>query len=182
MISASRLMRPAAAAAIALALSGCASMNVRSHSEPGFDLTRYQTYGFAPADRFSTGDPRLDNNPFVQERVRASVERELAARGFELSTSGAPDLLIHYHASVAQRIDVSQLDRKHGYQEDDERRPSVYEAGTFVLDFVDVRTNRLVWRGWAEDSVDGLIDNQDWLEKKIDEAVTRILETLPRRL
>jgi hypothetical protein len=77
---------------------------------------------------------------------------------------------------------VSHLDRQHGYREDDGRRPSAYEAGTLVLDFVDTRTNRLVWRGWAEDTVDGVIDNQDWMEQKIDEAVTRILETRPRRL
>jgi hypothetical protein len=58
----------------------------------------------------------------------------------------------------------------------------VYDAGTLLIDLVDARTNRLVWRGWAEGSVDGVIDNQEWMEARIDEAVTRILERLPRRL
>jgi hypothetical protein len=39
-----------------------------------------------------------------------------------------------------------------------------------------------VWRGWAEDSFDGVVENQDWMEAEIDEAVARILETLPRGL
>ena len=34
------------------------------------------------------------------------------------------------------------------------RQPYVYEAGTLLLDFVDTRTNRVVWRGWAEGSVE----------------------------
>ena len=46
--------------------------------------------------------------------------------------------------------------------------------------FVDTRTNRVVWRGWAEGSVDGVIDNQQWLEQRVDEAVRRILARLPR--
>ncbi len=34
----------------------------------------------------------------------------------------------------------------------------------------------------AEGAVNGVIGNQKWMEEKIDEAVTRILERLPRRL
>ena len=29
--------------------------------------------------------------------------------------------------------------------------------------------------------MEGFIDNQDWMEERIDEAVTRILAMLPRR-
>jgi uncharacterized protein DUF4136 len=58
----------------------------------------------------------------------------------------------------------------------------VYDAGTLFVDLVDTRTNRLVWRGWAEGSVDGVIDNQEWMEQRIDHVVTRILQRLPRGL
>ena len=76
-------------------------------------------------------------------------------------TSGTPDLLIHYHASINQRIDVNRLDREYGYCYDDDCRAGVieYEAGTLVLDIVDTRTNRVIWRGWAQDSVEGVLDN-----------------------
>jgi hypothetical protein len=91
-------------------------MRVGSYPERGTDFTRYRTYDWAPAGQFSTGDPRLDNNPFFQERLRAAVEKELAARGFEKRTSETSDLLIHYHASIRERIDVSGLDREYGYE------------------------------------------------------------------
>lgn len=103
-----RLVRLAAAVAIsALALMGCATMNLSSHAERGLDFAQYRTY---------------------------------------------------------------------------DCKPYVYDAGTLLLDFVDARTNKLVWRGWAERGMDGVIDNQEWMEEEIDEVVTRILERLPRRL
>src|SRR5688572_6579602 len=111
------LLRPirfAAFAAFTLALTGCATMNVSSYLERGSDFTRYRTYSWAAADPQDTGDPRLDNNPFFHDRIRADVEKELAARGFEKATSDVPDLQVHYHASVRQRADLNSIDRELG--------------------------------------------------------------------
>lgn len=177
-----RLGRIAAAAAAALVLAGCASLVVSSYSAPGSQLTAYRTFGWAPMDTLSTGDPRLDNNPFFHERVRSAIEQQLTAKGFEKAVSGTPDVLLHYHASVTQQIDVRGVDREYGYCEDEDCGPYVHDAGTLVVDVVDARSNDLLWRGWAEDSVDGVIDDQKLLEARIDQAVRRIMERLPRRL
>jgi Domain of unknown function (DUF4136) len=182
MYSSFRLVRFSAVAIMALSLTGCASMRVMSYVDTGADFTRYQTYNWAPASALSTGDPRLDNNPFFQERVQADIESNLATRGFEKVTLDAPDLLIHYHASVTQRVDVNAVARQRGYCDAGDCQPYVDEKGTLVVDFVDRRTNRLVWRGWAEGAVDGVIDHQQWLEQRIDDAVMRILKRLPSDL
>ena len=182
MYSPLRLVGFAAVSLLALVLTGCAAMNVNSYVERGTDLMRYRTFDWGPADTWSTGDPRLDNNPFFQERVRAEVEQQLATRGFEKTTSERPDLRVHYHASITQRIEAKGIDEEYGYCDNHDCRPYVYEAGTLLIDLVDTRTNRVVWRGWAEGSMDGVIDNQQWLERKIDDTVTRILKQLPRRL
>jgi len=174
------LLRLVGTATAAFVLAGCASMQVNSYIGRGVDFAQYRSYTWAPTDRLSTGDPRLDNNPFFQERLRADVEKQLATRGFEKREAGTPDLLVHYHASVNQRIDVNGVDREFGYCDRGECQPFAYDAGTIVLDLVDARTNALVWRGWAKDNMDGVIDNQDWMEEKIDQAVTRIMQTLPR--
>jgi hypothetical protein len=173
-MDAARLVRTGAAVALAsVTLAGCATMNVSSYVERGVDLGRYRTFQWAPADQLATGDPRLDNNPFFQERVLSAVERELARKGLE-KTTGTPDFLLRYHASVKQEIMLSGGDGRDG--------ADVYDAGTLLIDFVDARTNRLLWRGWAEGTIDGVIDDQAWMEQRIDEAVARILERLPRRL
>ena len=172
----------AALLALAVAAGGCASLAINSYAERGFDVQRYRTFNWGPAATLSTGDPRLDNNEFFAERLRAQVEKELASRGFEKTNSAPPDLLVHYHASVTQEIDIRHLDREYPRGDETASEPYVYDAGTLFIDIIEPRTNRLIWRGWAEGSVEGLIDNQEWLEKQIDEAVARILNRLPRRL
>jgi hypothetical protein len=176
--------RPGRVAALLLSASttiACAALTVNSYVESRVDLRSYQTFNWAPPDTFSTGDPRLDHNRFFDERVRMQVERGLAGRGFE-KTADAPDLLVHYHASVNQRIDTSDLDRSDEHCEERDCAPDVYDAGTLVIDIVERRTKRLIWRGWAEGSLEGVIDDQEWLEKRIDDAVARILSRLPRQL
>lgn len=160
--------------------TGCASIRIGSFVERGVDIRQYHSYSWGPPDTFSTGDPRLDNNRFFDERVRAQVEKALAARGFSKAAAGDPDLLVHYHASVAQEIDVRNIDTRYGYCAQADCRPFVYDAGTLFVDLVDPGTNKVVWRGWAEGSVDGVIDNQAWMEARIDEAVARILAKLPQ--
>jgi hypothetical protein len=158
-------------------------MNVSSYVVRGVDFTQYHTYAFAPTDTFSTGDPRLDNSPFFRDHLEGAVEKQLATKRFERSTSTTPDLLIHYHAHVTQRFEVNTVDRNHGYCSDDcEPTAGEYDEGTLVLDMVDAKTNKVVWRGSARGVVNGLIDNQDLMEQKIDEAVLRMLEQLPRHL
>jgi hypothetical protein len=174
-----RLWPRAAAGAAALVLAGCATMGVRSYVQSGADFGRYRTYAWGMEDTFTTGDPRLDNNTFFRNRLRAGVDARLAARGFEQAEAGAADLLLHYHVNITQRIDVNAIDQQYGYCDD--CRPAVYDAGTLTLDLIDARTGRLVWRGWSERSIEGVLDRQEWMEGRIDEAVARILERLPQR-
>ena len=176
----SGLGRLAAVALSASALTACASMDVRSFVERSTDVTQYHTYAWAPADSQATGDPRLDNNPFFHERIQRAVERRLNARAFVKTTTDRPDLLIHCQASVTQEINANGSDQPYAFCGD--CKPHVYDAGTIVVDLVDARTHRLVWRGWAEGSIEGVVDDQAWMEQRIDEAVARILERLPPRL
>jgi hypothetical protein len=170
----------AAVTLIAMVLTGCATVRVNSYLERGADFRHYRTYAWGPADAFSTGDPRLDNNRFFSERVEKAVDQQLASRGFEKRESGAPDVLIHMHARIDQRIESDAIDREYARCDVSDCRPFVYEAGTLLLDFIDTRTNQLAWRGWAEGGFDGAIDNQDWMEARIDDAVAKILARLPR--
>jgi hypothetical protein len=165
-----------------LAGGACAAATVQSYGDRGVDLQRYRTFAWGPTVALSTGDPRLDNNEFFDTRVRSQVEKGLASRDFEKTTSQAPDLLVHYHASVTQEIDVRMLDRDDRYSDATRYESYVFDAGTLFVDLVDPRTNRLVWRGWAEASIDGVIDDQRLLERRVDEAVARILDRLPPRL
>jgi hypothetical protein len=166
---------------ISLAVASCATtMTVSSHIERDLDFSEYRSFEWGPADALPTGDPRLDRDPFFKDHVQGAVEKQLAARGIELSTSGTPDLLIHYHANIRQRIDINRVDRAYGYCSETNCPPNTmeYEVGTLVLDFIDARTNRLIWRGWAQKSVEDMLDDRDKAARTINEAVTRMLKRL----
>jgi hypothetical protein len=179
-----RLTALTQAAIAAMAIAGCATMNVSSHVERGLDVSQYKTYDWGPADALPTGDARLDKDPFFQDHVQGAVEKAMAARAFEWATSGTPDLRIHYHANITERIDIDRLDRERGYCTGEGCAPPTtrYEAGTLVIDVIDARTNRLVWRAWSQDTVKDMLDNQDVMARQIDEAVTRMFARFPRPL
>jgi len=164
------------------ALAGCATLTVSSHVERNVDFSQYVTYDWGPPDNLPVGDPRLDNNQFFRDYLEGAVEKRLAAKGFERAANGAADLLVHYHANVSQKVDVYEADRRYGYQYGDtyDTRIVEFEQGTLVIDVVDRRTNKVVWRGWAQDTMTGVIDNQDRLEKQVEEGVMKMMQLLPR--
>jgi hypothetical protein len=169
----------AAGALAALVLAGCAPVRVTSFVDTGIDFSRYRTYAWESTAAW-TGDPRLDNNPFFHDYLKSAVDAQLLARRIERSSYGMADMAIRYHASTTQQLSVS--DGEAGNRPCAECRLQVYDAGTIVIDIVDGRTNRLLWRGWAEGGIDGVIDSQTLMEQRIDEAVARILEKLPGAL
>ena len=48
-----------------------------------------------------------------------------------------------------------------------------------MLDIVDARTNRVIWRGWAQQNLDELLGSGDRMAQTITEAVRRMLERFP---
>lgn len=167
-------------ALVALLTAGaCAPMQVHTYVPRGSDVRSFHTYAWAPAGAFDTGDPRLDDNTMFVDRLQSAVERQLARKGWATAVGGQADLVIHFHARVDQRLDLAEPSRPGRANEAGAGGPQVHDAGTLLLDFIEPRSNRLVWRGWAEGSIEGVIDNQAWMNEKIDGAVERILATFP---
>jgi hypothetical protein len=162
--------------------AGCATLTVSSHIERGVDFRQYATYDWGPPDNLPIGDPRLDNNPFFADRLQGAVEKALAANGYERAAGSPPDLLVHYHANVMQRFDVNAADQPYGYCYGDncEARVVEFEEGTLVVDLIDTKTNKVVWRGWAQDTMTGVIDHQDRLDQKVDDGITKMMRRLPQ--
>jgi hypothetical protein len=168
-------------------LSGCATMRVSSHTEPGLAWSQYRTFEWGQADALPPSDSRFQKDPNFRDRIEGAVERQMAANGFErAAASAAPDLLIHYHAAINERIDVDEIDRQSGYCTTVDCQPPVtsrvtrHEAGTLVVDIIDARTQRLIWRGWAQDSVEDVLGHRDRVRQTVEEGVSRMFATFPQ--
>ena len=160
---------------------GCATLKVSSHVDPAVNFTQFATFDWGPADALPTGDPRLDNNPFFRDYLMGAVERQLMARGYRRATDDRPQLLIHYHANVTQRFEVHGMEPSNYPNCYPNCEPSVaeYEEGTIVIDIVNAATDAVVWRGWAQDNVRGLIENQDRMQRQLTRSMERVFERFP---
>jgi hypothetical protein len=169
---------------MAMTAAGCATVNVGSYVERGLDFRQYRTYAWGPADALPTGDPRLDRNPFFNDDLQGQIDQGLAARGLVLMPAATPDLQIHYHANVSERLQASHLDQSGGTCSSESCPGGVteYEAGTIVLDVMDVKTGRLLWRGWAQTDLENLLDDEAKMSRTIQDAVKRMLRELPPTL
>jgi Domain of unknown function (DUF4136) len=162
--------------------AGCASVSAGADFDPGIRLDQYRTFDWGGGDTLPVGDPRLDNNPFFDSRVRAAVELELAARGLTRATT-KPDLLIHYHASIRQRVDVMRADEVRGYTYYGGRSPDrvvEFDEGTLILDVAEAGAKRILWRGWAQTDVGELLNDPRAMEKRISESLRMMMQRFPR--
>jgi hypothetical protein len=169
---------------MAFTLLGCSAMEIRTDYMPAAleNMAQYRTYAVLPNPK--GGDPRV-HNEIVAARVMSAVDRELTGGGYEKDLSGTPDFLIGYHAALDGKLDVTTTNEYYGYGYGDwynswrhETVVREYTEGTLILDIVDARSNSLVWRGQAQAEVISSA-SPETRQKRIDEAVRRILERFP---
>ena len=171
------------AAASVIVLGGCATRLVSSHVEPSVDFENYHSYAWGPVDALPVGDPRLDNNEFFRDYFQGAIEKEMATRHVAL-TSTDPDLLIHVHSSVGREVDVDAIEREYPNCQGPNCRPTIieYEVGTLMIDMVDARSNKLIWRAWSRENFSGVIDDQQRLRQVVVHSVAEMMKRFPKPL
>lgn len=167
----------AAGFALLTGLSACApQVNVEQRANVNF--SRYRTYDFAETEVKTSGDRNpLLRSPITQDRIKQAIAGELGKRGLQ-QVERNPDFLVTTHTFVEQAertvydtqpaagfaypYAVSYrggfLPVNYGYWYGPSYystpRTEQYREGTLVIDFIDRRTNNLVWRGSVADPID----------------------------
>lgn len=178
-----------------LTLSGCSSYSVISDCDQAVSFGSYKTYRWNDNDTKASTDNILVKNPLVFKNVKAAVDRELAAKGFEFRENGPVDFTLSAHAKVRERMIVNPpvgFAYSGGYYSRWGRRgytavwydpypwPPVswYEEGTLIIDITDGKTNELAWSGIAR----GLLKDYNsttQIHREIDEVVKKIMARFP---
>ncbi len=160
----------AAPAALVLALTACASVDVRTVTNPGANLTALHTFAVMPQPdqrlpAAQSNDPMLVNS-ISNRALRADLVKAFENRGYALSDK--PDFTVAYYAST-----------KEGPGFYDRGSPAVteYTQGTVIVDVVDPNTRELLWRGQG---VAAVSDDEAKYEQDLWKTVTAILEKFPR--
>jgi hypothetical protein len=141
----------------------------------------YHTYSWATSDQFPTGDPRLDNNALFIAQVQRAADEQLQALGMRRVDTRA-DLLVHFHATMRDRVDVYEVDRNAGY---DQRGYGAgtqvlqYEEGTILIDVAETDGKRLIWRGWMQTDLGGAIGNDEALGKRVHSGIAKMFAQFP---
>lgn len=167
---------------LAAAATGCMTlMPVGSHVERGVDFVRFATYDWGPADALPVSDQRLRENPFFVDDVHGAIDTELNRHGLVRAVTERADLMVHYHATTTERVEVTSRPGSYRDCVGDNCRPDVntYDAGTLVIDIVDASTRELVWRGWAEHRLEDMLDDPVQVRRRVQDAVRRIFDTFP---
>ncbi|MCW8934757.1 MAG: DUF4136 domain-containing protein [Gammaproteobacteria bacterium] len=173
-------------------LNGCSSLSVNYDFNEQVDFTKYKTFDWLPFPKNMKAD-ELNRARFV-----TAVENNLAAKGISQNTSN-PDFVIATHFGKENKIDITNwgytyapIGYYHGYGY---RHPGnfgyagsyastggvsvyEYEQGTLILDVVDAKTKKLIWRATAKAIISPASTPEKQTEK-IRNAVHKILKNFP---
>jgi hypothetical protein len=172
--------------ALAAALAGCATVKIKTEYDPTAPYASYRTYAWISADPGPEQAPAI-RNPQVRALVVKAVDREMKAKGLVLVAPDAkPDFLVTVLGWAQSEIHVTNYGYAYGgayaygpYGATPMVVPVTevhqYTQGTMLLDFVDAKTTKLVWRGTATDT----LGSPESIPATVDEAVKKLLAAYP---
>lgn len=169
-------------AAVAVAVGGCAvAIAAGADYSPTVDFDAYTSFTWDEPDERPVGDPRLENNPFFEERLHAAIAVELAEVGIQPNAGGRA-LIVHHHATVRDRVEVYEADERAGYASPEYgggTQVVQYDEGTILIDISDAQTHDVVWRGWAQFDIGRALTDPQVMEDAIFDAVQKMFEQFP---
>ena len=166
-------MRRATWLVLGIALGGCSTLSVSQDYDRNQDFSRFKTWAWAPLPPQADGasDP-TQVSTLTHERIHRAVELEMKLKGYEQVDPTAANFWVKHYAIIEPQIRVAP-GYDWGYDE-----VSSYDKGTVLIDFVNPKDKRMVWRGTASDVVDPDLTPAE-REERIQEAVHEILAQFP---
>ena len=152
-------------------LAGCATTSgVHTDYDHSIDFSRYRAYDWqrAPAGE----DTRPTGSVAVDEPLQKAVNNELLGRG--LRRSSQPDFLIAYRMMAEGTPAPSGTHPNGPETEAPAAAAPASGKGNFVLEFVDAKSRKAIWRGTATTDWSGAARDE-----RIRDTVTQLLAHFP---
>lgn len=172
--------------------AAAADVEIKVEKSPKADFSGFKTYNWIPGVEKRTTDPRLRDTE-LDQRVREYVDRELQARGYQKENFTDPDFWVGYYTVIESQVDKQTVRVNMGMpprhtgaigggsfgspmQEIDMSR--YYDQGTLILDIVDARENKVIWRASAEAEVQEKAKIEA-RRARLSKAIAKMLESIP---
>lgn len=174
----------------ALLVAGCATgARVRVDYDTKQNFQTLRSYAWAPM----TDEERQEKsrNSLTHERIRAAIDATLAARGYRPVGAEQADFLVTHTVVIERRTEVRDSRVSVGYGRYGphggvgvgygfpvDTTIEQYKVGTLVIDVIDARHKRLIWRGSGERTLDEAATPEQ-RTAVINATVAEILERFP---
>ncbi len=159
-------------AILLVGLGGCAPSTVKFDYDETIDFSRYETFGWLEQQGGSTTVGVPVSQVFFQT-ARESADAIMQKKGFR-KVGAAPNMGLVIHIGTGKTIDVAAWGYSTGF-EAGRGGSAVYARGTLIIDIVDNRAKRLVWRGTAS----AVVNDAGQATTSIEQAVGSILGRFP---
>jgi hypothetical protein len=145
------------------------AQSVQTDYDHSFRFSDLKTFSFANQRRVAT-DP-LANDSLNDGRIRNGLESQLTANGFRMETEKA-DFVIAYYVTTKNKLNVQDFGygppRWFGSRD---IRVNQYSEGTLMVDFIDAKSNQVIWRGRASGTLE-----MKGVDKKISKSVEKLIK------
>jgi hypothetical protein len=183
----------------ALALGACSSITVSTDHAP-IDFSGFKTYAWLHS---GVTEENGKSNDIIDGKVKSIVDADLESKDFAKVAKESADFHVNYHITTQEKTDIKTYNsyggyypgyrsygaygpgRNYGYYDSRMAMPPIQEAviteyvqGTLILDVVDPKTNKLIWRGTAGKHLDEGATPEE-REKVIKEVVSKLLAQYP---
>jgi hypothetical protein len=177
--------------AVLLVTSGlcatAAAEKIRVHYDKSVDFAKYKTYGWAPVGAVA--------HPMLALDIVGAVDQEMASRGLTKVPSN-PDLLVQMYGAVDTEVSMTSnnpiYNATGGIPPFDPSMTSpgnslywdgyygnstvVVHPGTLVIDIIDAKAKKLIWRGVGSEAIS---NNPDKLMNEANDTITKLFKDYP---
>lgn len=168
-----------------LIFSGCSSIKVSNDFDPSFSFNDVQTYAILYKSKEYS-------NTLTDERIMTGIDTELKQKGYTKANRKNADLYVVFHTDVQNKTKIVQdyqyigvspyrYGRHYGYggmMAVPTTRSYNYDEGKLIVDILDAKEKKIVWRGVATDSLKNLKTPEERVQY-INEVMASIFKTLP---
>lgn len=143
-------------------LSACSGKPyVETDYQAGYDFSQLKTYQVAEARQ--DAKENLLISPFTLSHIHSTLALELNKRYQAVAADVKPDFIVNYHVVVEEKIDPRSYNELYGWYGRGYYYPyprplfygvnsgvRVYEQGSLIVDIIDGKTDKPLWRGVSQ--------------------------------